>query len=251
MTRVRLFAFFLVLGASIVVWPPGVHAQEQPPAEGPSAERVASVRVWIFPGTEKDGIQITFSTGEESEKKVMARTAGGESRSEEGYQPVAAAQLLSEIRVGDRVVSSTPVNFRKGSSYTMVVWSSGGKWEAKLFPDTSTPQKSERQIRVVNFADGREALLRIDGAKPSPVTRSGVAEFPAPASVALIDVEVLDTKGGPPALSSVEIDFSAYLNSYVVIAPDYRGRMRPRVIGGGRTKESLAAEAAAAAVPSP
>ena len=133
----------------------------------------------------------------------------------------------------------------------MVVWSSGGKWDAKLFLDASAPQKSERHVRVVNFADGREALLRIDGAKPSPVTGSSVAQFPAPTGIALVSVEVLEPKGGPPALSSVEIDFSAFLNAYVVIAPDYRGRMRPRVIGGGRTKESLAAEAAAAALQAP
>lgn len=251
MISLRFFAFILLLGASIVAPPSSVLAQEQAPEEGPAAERVASVRVWVFPGTEKDGVQITFSTGEQSEKKVMAQTADGEARSEEGYQPVAEGQMLSEIRVGERVVSNTSVNFRKGSSYTMVVWSSGGKWDAKLFLDASAPQKSERHVRVVNFADGREALLRIDGAKPSPVTGSSVAQFPAPTGIALVSVEVLEPKGGPPALSSVEIDFSAFLNAYVVIAPDYRGRMRPRVIGGGRTKESLAAEAAAAALQAP
>lgn len=248
MISLRLFAFVLLLGASMIVPPRGARAQEQPPDEGPAAEQVASVRIWIFPGTEKDGVQITFSTGEESERKIMARTADGEARSEEGYQSVAEGQMLSEIRVGERVVSDTPVNFRKGSSYTMVAWSSGGKWEARLFLDASTPPKSERHVRVVNFADGRKALLRIDDAKPLPAGASTVAEFPAPVGVALVGVEVSDAEGGPPALSSVEIDFSAFFNAYVVIAPDYRGRMRPRVIGGGRTKESLAAEAAAAAL---
>lgn len=251
MIRLRLFALFLLLGTSIIVPPASVLTQEQPAEEGPAAERVASVRVWIFPGTEKDGVKITFSTGEESEKKVMARTADGEARAEEGYQPVAEGQTQSEIRIGERVVSNTPVNFRKGSSYTMVVWNSGGKWDAKFFLDASASQKPERHVRVVNFADGREALLRIGDSKPSPVTGSTVAELPAPASIAMVNVEVLDPQGGPSALSSVEIDLSDFLNAYVVVAPDYRGRMRPRAIGGGRTKESLAAEAAAAAPQAP
>ena len=104
---------------------------------------------------------------------------------------------------------------------------------------------AERHIRVVNFADGREALLRLNGDKARVVPGSTVMEFPVQASIAMAEVEVRDPRGGAPALSSVEIDFSAFLNSYVVIAPDYRGRMRPRVIGGSRSRGSLAAEAAA------
>lgn len=249
MIRIRSFFCFLLLGASLVAPPLGVRAQDQPPGAVPAAERGASVRVWIFPGSEKEKVEVAFSAGEQSEKKVMAQTVAGESRSEEGYQPVAEGQLQSELRVGERVVSSTPVSIRKGGSYTLVVWSNGAKWESKLFLDAGAAQKSERHVRVVNFADGREALLSIGGSKPSLVTGNTVAQFPAPTGIALISVEVLDPKGGPPALSSVEIDFSTFLNSYVVIAPDYRGRMRPRIIGGGRTKQSLAAEAAAVAAP--
>jgi hypothetical protein len=35
------------------------------------------------------------------------------------------------------------------------------------------------------------------------------------------------------AQSSGEVDFVETPSAYVVIAPDYRGRMRPRVISGG------------------
>jgi hypothetical protein len=243
--------FVLLLCLSIILPPPSVRGQEQPPEEGPSPERIANVRVWIFPGSEKESVGVAFATGEQSEKKVMAQTTGGESRAEEGYQTVAEGQLMSEIRVGDRVESTSTINFRKGSSYTMVVWNSGGQWEAKLFLDASTLQKPERHVRVVNFADGRPAMLKVGGGQGQNVAGSSVAEFPAPTGVAMVQTDVIDPKGGPPALSSVEIDFSAFLNAYIVIAPDYRGRMRPRVIGGGRTRESLAAEAATAAAPAP
>ncbi len=186
-----------------------------------------------------------MSAGEASEKKVLAAASAGQSRSDETYQRVPEGQLLAQIRVGDSIKSSATINFRKGSSYTMVVWNSDGKWEAKLFRDSGADPSTQRHVRVINFADGREASVRIDDAKPQNVAGAALAELAAPLGIAMVHLEVTDPEGGPPAKSSVEIDFSAYLNSYVVIAPDYRGRMRPRVFGGGRTRESLDAEAAA------
>ena len=46
-------------------------------------------------------------------------------------------------------------------------------------------------------------------------------------------VSVLALDGGPPALNTMEMDFSALKSGYLVVVPDNLGRMRPQFIGGG------------------
>lgn len=96
-------------------------------------------------------------------------------------------------------------------------------------------------VRVFNFSGGRKTVLHPRDAKPSEVPPGSVAEIKLPASLAPLRVEVptLDGKGAP-ALSTVELDLKQWPSAYVVVSPDYRGRMRPRVLRGGEEKEAPA-----------
>jgi hypothetical protein len=210
----------------------------------PEGKTLPAIRAWIFPGGEDAEASVSLSAGTDGEKKVLARSSSGKAVVDQAYSDVPEQQLAAEVRVGDRVESTSAVAFKSGSAYTMVVWNSGGKWQSKLYLDAGSTKSGARELRVINFAGDRESLVGIDAGQGQKLGASSVTGIAVAPKVSMVNVEVSDPQGGPAAKSAVEVDFAVFQNAYVVIAPDYRGRMRPRVLPGGRTAESLQAEAA-------
>jgi hypothetical protein len=221
---------------------PSLRGQAEPP---PSDDKpLPAIRAWIFPAGQTDEVSVSLSAGNDEERRVLAKSSSGENAADEMYNDVPEQQLVAEVRIGDRVESSSAVTCKGGNSYTMVVWYGGGKWQSKLYLDSGNTKSADRDLRVFNFADGRSAFVGIDDAKKQEIPAASVVVMAVKPGVSMVNVEVADSKGGPAAKSAVEVDFQVFQNAYIVVAPDYRGRMRPRILPGGRTAESLKAEAA-------
>jgi hypothetical protein len=120
------------------------------------------------------------------------------------------------------------------TAYTVLAWRQGGKWELKVYVDGPFAKNlADRPLRLMNFAENRETLISLDNGSETKVAANTVEEFKISPKLTSFTVKVLAPDGGPAAQSSGEVDFTSTPSAYVVIAPDYRGRMVPEVITGG------------------
>ena len=168
------------------------------------------------------------------------------------YDSIKPGGAVIELRSGDKVLAGGSVALKPARAYTFVAWqTSSADWQIKAFPDDpTTPNAVDRAVRVLNFPAGRETLLTIDQRAETKIPGNAVQEFRAPPKVIVAKVKVLASDGGPPALSSLEMDYSALKSGYIVVVPDNLGRMRPRFIGGGYEEEvELAPAPTTAAAP--
>ena len=168
------------------------------------------------------------------------------------YDSIKPGGAVIELRSGDKVLAGGSVALKPARAYTFVAWqTSSADWQIKAFPDDpTTPNAVDRAVRVLNFPAGRETLLTIDQRAETKIPGNAVQEFRAPPKVIVAKVKVLASDGGPPALSSVAMDYSALKSGYIVVVPDNLGRMRPRFIGGGYEEEvELAPAPTTAAAP--
>jgi hypothetical protein len=197
--------------------------------------KTAKVRGWLFPCGDKEPVMLAVKLADDSEMLSLASTKEGLSSSVPGYAEVAlGGTVMVELKSGEQVISSQSIALREDRHYTLVSWKEGGRWQFRAFADDPSPVNApDRPLRVLNFADGRKTAVSLAGGVESMIKADSVEELRAPARVIMVAAKVQSLDGGPPAQSSVEVDFSSMPSAYVVVGPDYRGRMRPRVTAGG------------------
>lgn len=214
-------------------------AQESGDPAAPSSGEVpeALLRAWIF-GSDEPRVTIVLLDEQGGVFAPLADSANGAVSAGETYMTVRPGRRTVELRADENVLARVDVPLRKDGAYTLLAWKNGQRWQTRVFSDSARASESDNCfLRVVNFAGERETLLSVDGSKEVKVPSSTVEELPGPRKVCMVRVQVLAPDGGPPAQSSVELDMSTIDSAYVVVGPDYRGRMRPRVITGGPTPE--------------
>jgi hypothetical protein len=233
----HLFCILVCLPAGAVLAQVGTG--EEPPAEGgDKAPPQAMIRAFVVPGADsKQSLQIVVKPQKadaDLEPQVVAATDGPAVFSG-SYQATAPGAALIELRAGDKVLAKVAGSLRPARAYTFVAWQTPPSgWQIKAFPDDpASPNAADRALRILNFPAGRETLLSIDRGAETKVPGNVVQEIQAPAKVVVASVKVLALDGGPPALSSLEMDLTSSGHGYVVVVPDNLGRMRPRFIGGG------------------
>jgi hypothetical protein len=227
----RAFFFSLIVPLSLPAQEP---AEEAP--DGREAPQ-AYLRGWIY-GADESPVAMVLLEEEGGEPVPLAEAAGGAVSASGLYQPLKPGRRAVELRSGEKVLARKDVALRKDEMGTLLAWRTGAKWQAEMFSDTAgTSNSPDRPLRIINFAGGRETLLSIDGGADTKVAADTVQEFRGPRKVSMLRVQVLASDGGPPAQSSVEVDFRSVPSVYVVVGPDYRGRMRPRIILGGQPPE--------------
>lgn len=226
---------FILMAVALATLVRTASAQEAPAEEQPR-QPAAHVRCWIFPGKPSDKVAVTAKGTGNTE--IQLGSAQGAAVSPEGYASLAPGTYSFDLNSGSEKTSSSAYQLKDGSYYTLAVVPKGGSWEIRPYSDgplanTAAP----RAVRVFSFAGGRNTLLYVGESKPSQVASGSVTELKMPPVVSPLRVEVLAADGGPPAISTVELDLKQWPCAYVVVSADYRGRMRPRVLSGGEDEE--------------
>lgn len=232
---------FIPAAAMLTLWVAPLPAQSEGP-ETAAGEKKApvSLRAWIFPGGLTQSVTVSVTSAGTEAPKALAASKDGAVESRPGYEQIPPGTARIDLKSGDDVLASKTGNFREETHYTLMARSNGGRWELQVFnDDLSSPNASARPLRVLNFAQGRETTIALDNGAENLVAKDSLQEMKLPGKATLVTTRVKSLDGGPPAQSSVEIDFALSPSAYVVIGPDYRGRMRPRVITGGTIPEPV------------
>lgn len=222
------------------------HAQQDVPPDSSKVgnERGCHWRAWVVPAREGEEVSFVAKAPGANDLQTLAASKGGERQITHGYSPAKPGLYQFGIISPDqRVLAKEEAALTPGFHYTVAAVGEGTGWKIRVFQDgPAPPGQTTRPVRVFNFSRGRSATLDI-GQKQSPVAKvpaDGVAEFTAPAAITGLTIRVLAPDGGPPAQSSLEVDFASVPSAYIVVSPDYRGRMRPQVIEGGPAVETAA-----------
>jgi hypothetical protein len=176
-----------------------------------------------------------FAQGPNDEEPwPFSSAAAGETAINAGYKEGVAGSFQFQLKAGEKSLQSAKAELAENASYTVLAWRQDDQWEFEVYADGPFAKSVvDRPLRLMNFADKRETLISIDNGAETKVAANRVEEFKVSAKLTSFTVKVLAADGGAPAESSGEVDFGVVPSAYVVIAPDYRGRMRPRVVAGG------------------
>jgi hypothetical protein len=177
---------------------------------------------------------VVCKTAADEQPRTLASTTGAKRTTGRTYGEFAPGRIELQLKAGDRVVATAAGSLGDGRQYTAIAMPDGGDWKIKVLADGPAKTGSSlRPLRVCNFAAGREAVLSLQEAGDIKVAGDSFYESEVAPAITGLTVRVLEDDGGPPAQSSMEIDFARAPSAYVVIGPDYLGRMHPRVIEGG------------------
>lgn len=230
--RAAVFAVLLISARAQPAPAPGAEngaapagAQQRPPA---------ALRAWIFPAKDAGPLDFVLGRATGEAPASLARSERGAKAADGLYSKAAPGRVTLSLKGGEKVLASSDVDLPSGAHITAVAWSSGDKWQIKLFADPpAKPGAGARPLRVLNFAGERETLLAVGGGKEVRLPAASVRELDLPAKISGLTVKVVDPAGGPPSETSLEVDLAALPLAYAVVGPNYRGRMRPEIIEGG------------------
>lgn len=209
-------------------------AQTSEPTLKSSDKAVSYLRGWIVGTGGEDAVSLFAKGPKDVKPRQFSSVAASEKVLNPSYTDCDKGNFLFQLKTGGKVLQAVTADLAETEAYTLLAWRRGGNWELKLYADGPfAPNVQQRPLRLLNFADSRETLIALDNGLETKVAANTVEEFMVPPKLTPFTVKVLAPDSGPPAQSSGAADFAEIPSAYVVIAPDYRGRMRPRLITGG------------------
>lgn len=192
------------------------------------------LRTWIVSFSGAEAVSIFVQGPQDPKPRKLSSASDGEQVMNLGYTKFIAGIYQFELKIGDKVLQNMTADLAENSAFSLLAWSEGSKWNLRVFADGPFAENvKNRPLRLLNFADNRETLIALDGGEEKKVAANTVEEFNSSVKLTSFTVKVLSPDGGAPAQSSGEVDFVTTPSAYVIISPDYRGRMRPRVVAGG------------------
>jgi hypothetical protein len=192
------------------------------------------LRGWIVGGGDPAAVSLMAKGPSEETPLMMSSSVAGEKAINQGYMENVVGSFQFQLRNGQKILQSATAELAANAAHTVLAWQQDGKWELKVYADGPFVENAmDRPVRLMNFTENRGTLVSLDNGPEKKVAPNTVQEFKMPAKSASFTVKVLALDGGPAAQSSGELDFASYTSAYILVAPDYRGRMRPRVIKGG------------------
>jgi hypothetical protein len=225
---------FLVVGCFWCAVFTGALAQAadlKPKSEGPDC---AYIRGWIVGSGGSEAVSIFAQGPNDEEPWPFSSAAAGETAINAGYKEGVTGSFQFQLKAGEKNLQSAKAELAENAAYTVLAWRQDDQWEFEVYADGPFAKSVvDRPLRLMNFAGKRETLISIDNGPETKIAANRVEEFKVSAKLTSFTVKVLAADGGTPAESSGEVDFGVVPSAYVVIAPDYRGRMRPRVVAGG------------------
>jgi hypothetical protein len=222
-----------VLAACLFVSP--LCAQETaPPPEASPAKSPAHVRVWAMVFGEKTPFAVKTKT-KEGEPMTLLDTPG-DKPTKGFYAEVPKGPTELTIVANGLVADTKTVDLVANDYRTILVRRKGARLVLEVLQDPLPGQKDfPPTLRLLNFGTGRVAEVTIGTEGKvlvpdndfliKPITQTG--EVP-------LSVVLPDPTGGPPAISSTDIDTRTSPSWSVVTIPDYRGKLRPRVSPDGK-----------------
>ena len=231
---IEKFSFFLLGGCLWCSLLAGALAQTSEPTRKNDDKEGSYLRGWIVGTGDSEAVSLFAQSSKDEEPRQFSSAAAGEKVINPGYTKGIAGSFQFQLKTGEKPLQSVTAELADNTAYTVLAWRQGGKWELKVYADGPFAKNlADRPLRVMNFAENRETLISVDNGPETKVAANTVEEFKTSPKLISFNVKVLAPDGGPAAQSSGEVDFASTPSAYVVIAPDYRGRMRPRVITGG------------------
>jgi hypothetical protein len=200
-----------------------------------SEEKAAAhLRGWVAGSASSEAVSLLVQSSRDEQAQTIASAGGGETVVNPSYAQTQPGACQFQVKVGDKILKSVTTKLASNEFYTAVAWSADGKWNLAVYDDGPFAKNvPDRPIRLMNFAGGRATLVSVENGSEIKVPGNAMQEIRVPPKLTAFTVKVLAPDGGAPAQSSGDIDFVSIPSAYVLIAPDYRGRMRPRVILGG------------------
>jgi|GEM_PF-6044809 len=224
----RFVLFFCILVVPI-------YSQETTlPPEVSSKKSPGHVRVWAMVFAEKTPFAVKLRS--KGGEPVSLLETNGDTPTQGFYTEIPMGRTEVTIVCNGQVLDIGLIDLAPGDYRTIVVRRKGPRLVLEILQDPLPGQKDfPPALRLFNFGTNRIAEITI--AKEGnvfvpnndflirPITQSGVV----PLSVVLPDPD-----GGPPAISSTDINTRTSPSWSVVTIPDYRGKLRPRVSPDGR-----------------
>jgi hypothetical protein len=214
--------------------PSGAFAQTADPKLKNVNNAATYLRGWIVGSGDSVAVSLMVRGPREKDPRKFTSAAAGEIVMNQGYSEGLVGSFQFQLKTGEKLLQSVTAELDENSAYTVLAWRQDGKWELKAYADGPYAETvTDRPVRLMNFAENRETLISMDNGPETKVAANTVEEFKIAPKLTSFTVKVLASDGGPAAQSSGEVDFASTPSAYIVIAPDYRGRMRPRVLNGG------------------
>lgn len=212
----------------------GASAQTSEAARKNNDKEGSYLRGWIVGSGGSEAVSLYAQGPKDEEPRLFSSAAAGEKVVNPAYTKGVAGSFQFQIRSGEKILQSAKAELAENAAYTVLAWRQDDQWKFEVYADGPFAKSVvDRPLRLMNFAGKRETLISIDNGPETKIAANRVEEFKVSGKLTSFTVKVLAADGGAPAESSGEVDFGVVPSAYVVIAPDYRGRMRPRVVSGG------------------
>lgn len=211
----------------------GQETEVTPPPPG-KTEIPAHLRVWAMVFEENSNIAVRYK--KEGITPVVLMEAPGEKPMRGSYLEVPKGAGEIELLSGGVPTSSVKLDLLADDYRTLLVSRDGGKLGLQVLQDPIPGQKDfPPAIRLLNFGTGRVAEVTI-GAQPKvvvPENRCLITPVEGKGE-AVLRVALPDPMGGPAATSTTDVNMGTSPSWSVVMIPDYRGKLRPRVSPDGK-----------------
>lgn len=210
-------------------------AQETAPVPEASPNKSpAHVRVWAMVFAEKTAFAVKLRPKDGEPVSLLDTPGETPSKGFYGEIPKGVAEL-SIVSAG-QIVDTKSITLASDDYQTILVRRKGSRLVLEVLQDPLPGQKDfPPALRLFNFGTGRVAEVTIgkEGKVVVPDNEFLIKPISQTGEVPL-SVVLPDPAGGPPAISSTDIDTRTSPSWSVVTVPDYRGKLRPRVSPDGK-----------------
>ncbi len=186
-------------------------------------------RVRIMTFQESEPIFVAIQSRNQ-EDLVLMENVRPSSPTATSYEEIPSKNTTIQLEVGG-VSKKYNEDFLPDQFYTLLLYPKGSGLEDILLQDTFIGNPGQfPNLRILNFGSNRNATVVIEGQPTIPVPpNTFIQKVLLGEGTKKMTVTVPDPEGGYPALSMGEIQLSSNRATTIMIAPDYRGKFRPRI----------------------
>lgn len=229
------FATRLSILVSCLLSPFPLQAQEiSSPSDEDKKGPLAHVRVWMMVFNENAPLAVKSQSAGGEPMTIFE--GDGKTPSKSSYLEIPHGSTTLSLTTGASPVKSEKIDFKPDDYRTILISRKNGALSWEIFQDPIPGQKDfPPAVRLLNFGTERTADITIGTQPPVKVQPNTCLVTPLLASGEInIAVSLPDPMGGPAATSVTDLNTSISPSWSVIMIPDYRGKLRPRVSPDGK-----------------